>query len=575
MTSARWLEETHSQHFELCRHFFGRFFDSDLAAPGQWKVVAAGAFGLIASLAVLLVPAYYHKYAALSEMDTPAVFHAAALADHLFFIVFSMTLAGMLTALQWQSLFPDLRDYLALASLPVRARHIFIAKFAALVLFAAVFILAINLLPAVSLPAVMAGRYQPNGLARFVGLMASTCLAGLFTFFSLVALQGLLLNILPPRIFPRFAQTLQGALFLLLIGCLPLVLTIPSQTRLAADPPGWLVGSPLYWFLALDQSILGSGAAVPGSPSNALTGTGVAIAAALLTYFWSYRFHRIRVLETAVAPDAGFSLIRRTYDWLAYKVMPDPSEQGVFFFTGATLARSTRHRMVLTVFVAAAGALIVESFLSLLLSRRADAWSVEGFALRHAAIATPLALSLFSLSGLRYLFRLPVELRANWIFRIDEGGAQRTYQSAMDHFMRWWGAFPIALVTIPLEIAVFGTGVGVGAALLCLLIALLLIEILLTQFPRVPFTSAYFPAKQPLVQTVLTSGIYVVLYVSILGTITVRSLAKWQYFLMESGLLLAIWAKVRRERMSTFLVSRIEFDDLPEPDVCTLSIERD
>src|SRR5207237_1447708 len=54
--------------------------------------------------------------------------------------------------------------------------------------------------------------------------------------------------------------------------------------------------------------------------------------------------------------------------------------------------------------------------------------SVEGFlgvsqtsrvAFRQAAVAIPLASSLFVVAGLRYLFRLPVELRANWVFRME------------------------------------------------------------------------------------------------------------------------------------------------------------
>lgn len=576
MTTAEWLAETHSSRFELCRHFFARFFDSDfVTTPGQWKVVAAGVIGLVASLAVLLTPSYYIKYRVLSEFDSPDRFNTAALADHLFFIALSMVFTGMLTAFQWSSLFPGLRDYLALAGLPIRARDIFIAKLAALVLFAGAFIVAINFLPSFTLPAVMAGRYQPNGIGRFFSLLSSTCLAGIFMFFSLVAVQGVLLNILPIRVFARISQFAQGGLFLLFIGLLPFVLTIPGLPGLVVDPPAWLARSPLFWFLALDQNILGSGATLPASPAEAIYGVFIAVCAALLTYLWSYRRHRVRILETQVLPDAGSSILQRTYSGLASYFMREPSEQGVFFFVSVTLGRSTQHRMVLTIFVAAAAAIIVESFLTLFLSRGQGAWAVRSFALRHAAVAAPLALSLFGLAGLRYLFRLPVELRANWLFRINEGGSQSTYQSATDRFMRWWGAFPIALAAMPLEIAVLGPMAGIGATILCLLISLILIEVLLMQFPRVPFTSAYFPAKKPVVLTVLISALWMAIYVSILGIITVLCLEEPNYFLIELGVLLAIWAKLRRGRKEAMSFARIEFDDLPEPDIRTLAIERD
>ncbi len=160
-----WWEETHSVDFELRRHFFLRFFDSDLVStPEQLKVVAAGVIGIVASLAVLVTQAYFAKYRALMSLDTPEYFERAALSDHLFFITLSMTLTGMMTTLLWPSLFPGLRDYLALASLPLQPRQIFIAKFLALVGIATIFIFAVNLLPAICLPAVMSGRYQPFGI---------------------------------------------------------------------------------------------------------------------------------------------------------------------------------------------------------------------------------------------------------------------------------------------------------------------------------------------------------------------------------------------------------------------------
>ena len=55
-----------------------------------------------------------------------------------------MGITALLTLLQWQSLFPSLRDYLALAGFPVSARQIFLAKFTALILLVAVFVLSLT-----------------------------------------------------------------------------------------------------------------------------------------------------------------------------------------------------------------------------------------------------------------------------------------------------------------------------------------------------------------------------------------------------------------------------------------------
>src|SRR5215813_250699 len=132
-----WLEETHDTGFELRRHFFLRFFDSDLVStPGQWQVVAGGVLAVLLSLSLVYTQAYYHKYMQLDSLPTGEPQRLAMLADILFLITLAMFLIGLFTTMQWPSLFPGLRDYLALASLPVRMRDIFVAKFSALVAFA-------------------------------------------------------------------------------------------------------------------------------------------------------------------------------------------------------------------------------------------------------------------------------------------------------------------------------------------------------------------------------------------------------------------------------------------------------
>src|ERR1700686_5028859 len=180
-----WLEETHSAAFELRRHFFLRFFDSDLVStPGQWQVVAGGVLAILLSLSLIYVQAYYHKYASLNTLPTPEPLQRALLADILFLITLAMSLIGLFTTLQWPQLFPGLRDYLALGSLPVRVREIFVAKFSALLAFAGLFIVATTLLPSLILPMVMSGRWEPNAFHHVPAIFVSSSLAALFVFFS-------------------------------------------------------------------------------------------------------------------------------------------------------------------------------------------------------------------------------------------------------------------------------------------------------------------------------------------------------------------------------------------------------
>ena len=122
-----WIAETHSTGFELRRHFFLRFFDSELVStPGQWQVVAGGALAVLLSLSLIFTQAYYHKYVELNKLLTAEPQRLATLADMLFLIALAMFLIGLFTTFLWPQLFPGLRDYLAMASLPVRLSDVFI-----------------------------------------------------------------------------------------------------------------------------------------------------------------------------------------------------------------------------------------------------------------------------------------------------------------------------------------------------------------------------------------------------------------------------------------------------------------
>src|SRR6266566_7910484 len=222
-----WFEETHSAAFELRRHFFLRFFDSDLVStPGQWQVVAGGLLAVLLSLSIIMTQAYYHKYMGLNSLRTAEPLRLATLADVLFLVTLAMFLIALFTTLQWPSLFPGLRDYLALGALPIGLRDVFIAKFSALVAFVGLFIVATTFLPSVILPMVMAGRYCTDAPRQIPAIFISSTLAALFVFFALVAVQGVLLNVTPIRHFTRVSLTVQGALLTTLLCGLPLAFSI-------------------------------------------------------------------------------------------------------------------------------------------------------------------------------------------------------------------------------------------------------------------------------------------------------------------------------------------------------------
>jgi hypothetical protein len=60
------------------------------------------------------------------------------------------------------------------------------------------------------------------------------------------------------------------------------------------------------------------------------------------------------------------------------------------------------------------------------------------------------------LIGFRHLFSIPVELQANWIFRITEQEGRKEWLRAVDRFVLWVGAAGLFLVPFPLELKLLG-----------------------------------------------------------------------------------------------------------------------
>jgi hypothetical protein len=196
-------------------------------------------------------------------------------------------------------------------------------------------------------------------------------------------------------------------------------------------------------------------------------------------------------------------------------------------------------------------------------------------AVRQAVISAPLALSLFVLAGYRYLFRLPVELRANWVFRTIEAGNRKLLLAGVEKFLLWCAVAVVAAATLPFEIGMLGWRAGLAASLLCLLPSLTLMEVLLMQFDKIPFTSSYMPGRRPVIETLVLYGVAVLSYVTVLSGIIRWCIEHPGWAEGLFAVMLAIWLRVRTGRLENREVGRLEFEERIEPQVYTLSIEKD
>jgi hypothetical protein len=550
----------------LFRHFLRRLFDSEfVTSPGQLKAVFAGVAGILASLGGILAQIFYHKYLVLQGMDTPDPFRRAYLADVIFLETLVMIGMGLFTSIQWTALFPALRDYLALAALPVRMSQIFVAKFASLFTLAAGLLLILTLAPSFILPAIARGKYFTTGAIHIPALFVSAFLAGLFVFFTLIALEGMLLNLTPVRHFSAVSLTVQGILVAILVGGLPFALSISNIHPYVDQRMAWFLWAPPLWFVGVHQVMTGNHEPMATAlAERAWAATATVFALAVVSYWWSYRRHRKRVLESPSMEASGGS---RWVQACLYWAIPEPRRLGVFCFVGKTLRRSQQHRLILTGFGAIALALIVEGFLGV--SGNAS------WAYRQAVVGVPLAMSLFLLAGLRYLFRLPVELRANWVFRMEAPGNAAELMRGVEAFLYGSAILPIALMTMLVEIALLGFAEGFMAAVLSVLASVALVEALLFSFERIPFTSSYLPGRRPLVDVILGYALAAILYVSAFASLISWCASSAGRTVVLAAALGMVAFGLRRARRAAHEIHRLEFEELPEPVVETLCIDKD
>ena len=156
---------------------------------------------VVQALGLLAGPGMFVGFYMLPQMVSfrrPFDHNWLLIGDYYFFVLYSMVVMGFVMVLEWDSLFPDRRDYLCLTPLPLGGRTIFFAKLAALIAFLALFVLDANLLGALIGP-VVATDSTVRGPALAGPGSACSCGArlGRLCRVGFAGLQGVLINCSP------------------------------------------------------------------------------------------------------------------------------------------------------------------------------------------------------------------------------------------------------------------------------------------------------------------------------------------------------------------------------------------
>ncbi len=125
-----------------------------------------------------------------------------------FLIATTMLVVGLFSVLCWDSIFPDRRDVLVLAPLPVRASTLFRAKIAALVAALSISVLSLDIISGLVWPRFFSVTNGGGYLGFFHSLVAywiTMSLAAAFMFGCVLGVQGVAAQLLPRQQFLRLS----------------------------------------------------------------------------------------------------------------------------------------------------------------------------------------------------------------------------------------------------------------------------------------------------------------------------------------------------------------------------------
>ena len=545
----------------LVRHFFGRFFDNEFVAQNtEIQVTVTKMLALLASPGIILPCLRYTTYLGLNaypvEMRYPMLW-----SDRCLYLSFSMLVMGAVTVLEWDALFPDRRDYATLMPLPIHSRTIFLGKVGALAVFVIAFTASVNLVSTVTFPAVSYHGPWPGLLLTIVAHGISILAASAFAFLFLVALEGVLLNVLSVRWFRKLSAYVQGAMVFVLLWLFFLFPNIASSVAQLKEQNSLVLRAfPPAWFLGMNEVLTGSHDAVfVALAHRAELALGLVTLVAGLSYTVAYRRHVRRTLESTEGGDSTRTAVHERIGLIADRLAPDSVERGTVAFIGKTMARSSKHRIFLAAYAGVGLALAAQVMPAF---RNRDAW-----------LSLPLVVGFFLLSGMRFIFTIPSELPANWQFRVTDTGQQRPALNGTRTAMRWFGVAPLFFALSPFYFVWWTPGVALANLLFSVTISVLLIEVLTMELRKIPFTCSYPPGKANV--TILWVGYWVGF---LLYAFSMANLESWMvqrprrlipFYLIVAVLLTGFeWWRRLADSVGVVLI----FDDAADPAVLTLGL---
>jgi hypothetical protein len=551
----------------LSRDSVRRLLDSILVSRDADPMLFALWFTALAMTPPMLVAAPKFVQYAFLRHARPEMVLQIATAERAFFVLYGMLATALLAALTWDALFPDRTDQEIVGALPVRPRTLAAARLAAAVTVGTVFAAAVSL-PAALLYSAASSMHPligsfPRVLAAHV---TATMMACACTFLGLMSLRAVVVIFAGDRVADRLALVIQFLTvvmlvetFLFLPSVLPNIIRAIQQGQASY---GW---APPVWFTALFLSMAEGHTFLAAHVFKALAVTAsVTVLAAVVSLapagWMGRRVLEVRTLERA----SGLALLARSIALLWVRA---PAVRSMFVFGVASLVRSRRHTIQLATYLGMAIAMGVLKLIPPLLKLRGSLVLDEP---RTYTLALPLVLMFFAVFGLRAAFQIPTELDANWVFRL----VQPTVRDAV-RTSRWLilmlGVVPIAIVWLLVTLTLWPASTAIGATALALVTGMLLTELALSNWTKIPFASAHEPATETLKSRAAFYVTALLMYQFIVPELHLRWLRSWTTTLTCLAIGVVLVVAIRAWRAHT-LRKRTPTFDVATSDTTTLNL---
>lgn len=492
----RWDEFSQTPFGCLLRLFVGRMFHGNSSNDAGELDLSVGVFVvLLAMPGVLVSLLMFEKYGSFIRYLRGAGAYdpfSATIPDEYFFLVLSMVVSGAAALWRWDSIFLDRRDFMNLVPLPIGLLNIFLANLCAIFVLVSVLTIVVNAASMVLYPIAVVGS-QPS-LSMFFRFAAGHAVvmlaASVFGSFAVFALAGVLMTLLAPSIFRRMSLLVRFALAVSLLVLLGTSLVVPQWlTQLSVANAHRVAILPPVSFLGLLRTVWGKGDPfVARMTIAAAASIAGAFFTTLLAYAISFRRSFMRIPET---PDAGpLPRVRFSLSPLAplrEAVLNTPAQRACYHFVARTLLRSDGHLQVVSGFLAL-GLVASAAVLS-------SAPNLHSLIIGHQPsvefLSVPFILAYCLIAGIRMAFEIPAELPANWIFQFwldrERHEARPIARRVLLFFSLSW-LVPACFLT---TFFFWDWGAALLHTTILILCTVILVEVLLLKFRKIPFTCPY------------------------------------------------------------------------------------